>query len=603
MRIPNLSIKTLLPLAFGGLVVLALVPMLAASYLTAQAITQGLLSDRIDRIVEGIVGRIDSHLEPVRTQLDYVGETVRTGRVDPRDPRAFDAFLIGALAASPQVTGFGFVRPDLSMRRFNRGDFVIYEDPPDRVPFAADAIAGARDSTAPRWAAPFRSIVLGQTVVTLRMPLHSADGFEGVLVAAITVADLSLYLRRIGEGRAQRPFILYGEGRVIAHRGAIALPPPPVDAEMGGLPRLDAVGDPVLAGIWTLERRSLEAILPAGPVRGHWSWVGEASHGYFYRPLVGYGGEPWIVGFHEPGTETRQARWFLNAIAIIGAALLFLGIAAAVVLARRLERPILALADAARRVEALDFARVGPLPRGPVREIDAASGAIERMAGALGWFETYLPRTVVRRLLATGADAPRSATRALTIMFVDLQGFTRFSAGRPSEEASGYLNDVFARIGPLIEGSGGTIDKYLGDGLLAFWGAPDDRPDHAMAACRSALEIIRTETAFWRERLARGEPACRLRIGLHSGAALVGNVGFVGRINYTVVGEAVNTAQRIEQLGRAEIGEAAAICLASEATRQAAANAFEFAPTGRRAEGTADGVAVWRLIGLVVDSG
>ena len=114
----------------------------------------------------------------------------------------------------------------------------------------------------------------------------------------------------------------------------------------------------------------------------------------------------------------------------------------------------------------------------------------------------------------------------------------------------------------------------MGDGLMAFWGAPEPAADHCRAACLAALAVARQVETFNGERRARGDAACRLRIGLHSGTVMVGNVGFAGRIDYTAVGEAVNVASRLEQFGRRapKIGEVTIVV--SAACREAAGDGF-----------------------------
>jgi adenylate cyclase len=164
----------------------------------------------------------------------------------------------------------------------------------------------------------------------------------------------------------------------------------------------------------------------------------------------------------------------------------------------------------------------------------------------------------------------------LTVMFTDLENYTGFSRDRPADETAAYLNTLLARIGPAIEASGGTIDKYIGDAIMAFWGAPEPRADHAAAACRAACSIAELVTAFNRERRARGLDACRMRIGLHTGPVVVGNIGFEGRMDYTIIGEVVNMAQRLEQAGRRLLGDGEeVIVLMSATTREAAGDGFD----------------------------
>ena len=114
-----------------------------------------------------------------------------------------------------------------------------------------------------------------------------------------------------------------------------------------------------------------------------------------------------------------------------------------------------------------------------------------------------------------------------------------------------------------MEAEEGTIDKYIGDSVMAFWGAPSKQPDHAIRAIRAAQAIAETVRADNALRRTEGRQVVRIRVGVHSGPALAGNIGAPGRINYTLVGDTVNAANRIEQLGKDVDGAAEVIVLAS----------------------------------------
>jgi class 3 adenylate cyclase len=212
------------------------------------------------------------------------------------------------------------------------------------------------------------------------------------------------------------------------------------------------------------------------------------------------------------------------------------------------------------------------------------------MARGLRLAATYLPRALVERLIARQAALPPSEDRAITILFCDLEGYATLTRGRPAAETATYLNNLLARVGPAIEATGGTIDKYIGDGLMAFWGAPEPNADHARAACLGALAMAREVEAFNRERRSAGLAACRMRVGLHTGTVLVGNVGFVGRVDYTAIGEAVNVASRLEQFGRGAPRHGEVTIVASASCRTAALDGFLWLPLdGGPADVAADG--------------
>ena len=151
-------------------------------------------------------------------------------------------------------------------------------------------------------------------------------------------------------------------------------------------------------------------------------------------------------------------------------------------------------------------------------------------------------------------------------MFTDIAGFSTIAFGRLPADVASFLNSHFALIGKAVDDAGGTIDKYIGDSVMAFWGAPVEDPDHALHACQAALAIAVAFAEDNRRRESEGRRAVKVRIGIHTGPVVVGNVGAPGRINYTLIGDTVNAAQRLEQLGKEVPGEAEVTILASAAT-------------------------------------
>ena len=578
----GMPIAWLLPLVLTVLVLAAVVPVVLLGYLGARDNTDRLMRDRGELVLDVVVDRVAAHLDPVHAQLAYVADAVKTGALDPRDEAAMGIYVAGALAGTPQVNGIAFIRPDLTVRRIHRRGHQSYEETAVMPQAVRQSVDESRSDPGLRWFGPFWSTVLREPVLGLRASLRGpADDEKGVLVALVSVAKLSHYMAEVANDIEQTPFVLVGREHVLAHP-ALARPGAATSSGHGEpLQTVEAFEDGVLARIWTRKGNPLTSSQPFRRSQGHWSWFepdGFKANAYVYRTITDYGALPWTVGFHYPGTETRRERWIVAGIGLGGLALLSLAIATAVLVGRRLGQPMLGLAHAAARVEALDFAGARTLPRGPVREINQAAGAVERMAAGLGWFETYLPKTLVRRLMATGPGAPIGETREVTVMFTDLENYSVYSSTRKAAEVVTYLNGLLARVGPIIEASGGTIDKYIGDSVMAFWGAPDEQPDHAKAACTAASAIAREVEAFNAERRAKGLHACRMRIGLHTGPVAVGNVGFAGRVDYTIVGRTVNVAQALEQCGREVMGEDDVVILVSDATARSAGEDFTFKP-------------------------
>ena len=165
----------------------------------------------------------------------------------------------------------------------------------------------------------------------------------------------------------------------------------------------------------------------------------------------------------------------------------------------------------------------------------------------------------------------------MSILFTDVAGYTEISDGMDPKELSQLLNDYFEALVFPITKNAGTVDKYIGDAIMAFWNAPDKQENHADLAIRSALEIKKSIQIFNKKRIEKGCKPLITRIGIHTGRVLVGNIGTIERMNYTIVGDAVNIASRLESLGK-EIGEH--LCISSE-TKEAVCDVHEWSEVHR----------------------
>lgn len=166
-------------------------------------------------------------------------------------------------------------------------------------------------------------------------------------------------------------------------------------------------------------------------------------------------------------------------------------------------------------------------------------------------FATYVPPELVRQMMRHPERYDMQArSEQLTVMFCDMHGFTALAERLQPQQVQALLNDLFNRFTQVIRAHGGTIDKYVGDCIMAFWGAPVPMPDHARRAVDAALGIVASVAELNRERAAAGRPPVAVGIGLNSGLMSVGNMGSDLRRAYTVIGDAVNLAARLEPLTR-----------------------------------------------------
>lgn len=171
--------------------------------------------------------------------------------------------------------------------------------------------------------------------------------------------------------------------------------------------------------------------------------------------------------------------------------------------------------------------------------------------GLAALFGTYVPPELVDEMVKEPEKYTMQATsRELTVMFCDMRGFTAMSEQMDPVQLQQLLNDVFSRLTRIIRSHRGTIDKYMGDCVMAFWGAPVATPDHAELAVRAALEMERAVDHINETHRARGLPEIGIGIGINTGVMCVGDMGSDIRRSYTVIGDAVNLGSRLEGLSK-----------------------------------------------------
>ena len=279
--------------------------------------------------------------------------------------------------------------------------------------------------------------------------------------------------------------------------------------------------------------------------------VGEHAYRIIVNRMQPQLGQRFVVAAAVPVRElTAASRVLLQRAAIAAAVAVGLAILAALIASLLVSRSIAHLAAKTERIRRLDFSDRQPV-QSRIREIVRLSEAVERMREGLEIFGRYVSKDLVHQIMRSPESSGIGGTRReITVMFTDIEGFSLLSETMEPELLTSRLSRYFEALGSAISANRGMIDKYIGDSIMAFWNAPELDPDHIANACRGALQAAaagRELSEKWRE---RGRPGFRTRFGLHTGPAVVGNVGARERINYTLVGQVANQASRLEGMNK-----------------------------------------------------
>ena len=209
-------------------------------------------------------------------------------------------------------------------------------------------------------------------------------------------------------------------------------------------------------------------------------------------------------------------------------------------------RPIRDLAEGTERVAAGDYSQRLPVVQDD--DLGALAASFNRMQAGLAErqrlqaaFGTYVDPALAARLLEQGDDVFTGERREVTVMFIDIRDFTPFAEANTAEDTVARLNALFEIVVPAVVEAGGHVNKFLGDGALAVFGAPNDLADHADAALKAAVLIDRLVAERFGAEL-------RIGIGINTGVVIAGTIGGGGKLEFTLIGDTVNVASRVEQL-------------------------------------------------------
>jgi len=491
--------------------------------------------------------------------------------------------------------------------------------------------------------------------ISTAYPIYDSDGlFTGVFSLDIALSEISMFLQQLKIGITGIVYIINKKNEIVAYPDPSRIVKKRGDGKLRPA-RVDELGiDWVTASFYEHEKTGKDKFkFKSG---GKW-YLGA------FRNLEGSFGKDWKIAVVVPeddflGPLIRMRRVVL----IISFVILVVSVIIARLISRGISKPILALTEETKKIENFELDDSDKLAPSNIREIQMMNNSISSMKQGLKAFKKYVPSALVRELVKTGEEARLGGKYdELTILFSDIQGFTTIAEKTSAEEVMVQLFEYNNELTSIIISHKGTIDKYIGDAIMAFWGAPKWYEDHALFACKAALlchrksealnrkweaegevfelteqsldklrgedvpedivtklnslkdqryanenefmaalvTIIGQDQTFQHKPLIMGQASRRKKIfitrfGVHTGRAIVGNMGSEERMNYSILGDSVNLASRVEGINKV-YGTKLAV---TQATYEKVSDHFLFRPLDFVAvKGKDQGIKLYEMIG------
>lgn len=400
---------------------------------------------------------------------------------------------------------------------------------------------------------------LGLVGFTVAQPFETEGNLFGVVAADVTLDSFSEYLSQKPVSPNSVSYLLDDRGMVLATSDAFKIYGD--DNERVALPHVTEVDNRLVALAYSQRPKNGSAKVYNFKNNGHNYIVGLSS---FNEDL----GKPWRLMILTPLSDfTAEFTENNRKMLMIGLGAVAIQLTIIYIMAQLITSPLRRMAHKVEQIQSLESSANLPAVRSPVRELAVLSRAIETLDNAVQAFARFVPVGLVRQLLKSDQKLDLGGqSRFLTIQFCDVEAFSTLAERIAARDLLARVSSLLSIVTSNVHSQQGTIDKFVGDGVMAFWGAPAALDDHAYHACVTALAVqhdLHRLNEQWRN---SNEPEMRLRIGIHSDVVLVGNVGSSERMSYTVLGDGVNIAARLEGCNK-DYGTR--ICISHDTFREA----------------------------------
>jgi adenylate cyclase len=599
-----------------GLLVLTVVPIMYTNYIDNTQIVMKLTDDLSNQIVKTVIEKTSNYFLPASISVEMSSRLSALGAISCTDDEKIELYTLGVLKAYHQISMFyladdqgnyirswsladgtvesriiktGPTQPTDTLKIWDSKFNVLRTQQATTVdydPRTRPWYIGAKETRGNFWTDLYVLFRNKKPAITSAHPFYdSNDNLRGIWAMDIELDEISAFLKSLKFAKHGIAFIINAKNQVVAYPDVSQI----IKEENGNLRpvRVDELRNTSVVDAFKnyMTTGQNKSILESG---------GQEFFAYFSDfpktfPV------PWKVALVFPLSDfTGSVKAIFKRTLLLCIAILALAIEMAILIARAITRPIRLLADETKKIKGFNLDEKVNV-RSRIKEIQLMSNAIAAMKTGLKAFRKYAPAELVRQLIHTGEEARLGGhKKELTVLFTDISGFTTISERIPAEDLMIYLSEYFDELTRIISEQRGTVDKYIGDSIMAFWGAPVSDEDHAYHACNAGLLCQERLVELNRRWESEGRVVFHTRIGISTGETVVGNVGSSERMDYTVVGDNVNLASRLESVNKLYLTK----IVVSHRTYERVSERFWFRPLGIIAvKGKTQETRIYELVG------
>lgn len=421
--------------------------------------------------------------------------------------------------------------------------------------------------------------------VTCSHPVYKNNVLMGVIGIDFTLKDISSFMKTIKIGNGGTAFICDLEGKLLAYPGQIQV------KNTYFKKNIEEMEKKYRSTI----QEAIEKYSSTRQMRFTYNHNNERLIAIFrhFPNDIGYN---WILGIIVPEIDFIGPISKVHETTMLFACWLFI-IASflTATIAKELARPINQITQEVVHIKNLNFENEYEITSS-VTEIQTMIDAVNSMQTVLRSFNKFVPRELIAKLIEEGKEANASVKpEHITLMFTDIESFSAITEKSNPNQLVKQLAEYFDELSSIIYKNNGVIDKYIGDSIMAFWGAPTHDAKQAFNACKAALEIQQKLDELNKKWKSENKPIFKTRIGIHTGVSLVGNFGSSKRLNYTALGDNVNLASRLEGLNKLYKTN----IIVSDETKGETGNSYIFRPLDLvTVKGREKSLKIYNLMGI-----